>query len=279
MGAVALRGCPAPSFDEDNLESLLNSKIRIGTAGWTVPTHLSSRFEKDGTHLERYAKTFNAVEINSSFYHQHKPETYKRWAQCVPSDFKFSVKLNQIFTHDQRLNVNEAELTETLEGIRELDDKWSSLLVQLPPSLIYSPSLSDTFFSQIRQSYSGPIVLEPRHRSWIKSIPLMKRFGISKVKADPEPVPIEDSEYQHQSVLYYRLHGSPDLYRSSYSYVTLRYLGLQMQSHLDSTHEIWCIFDNTALSHAMTNAFELNEIISELPIPHLQNLQTEERNL
>ena len=27
-----------------------------------------------------------------------------------------------------------------------------------------------------------------------------------------------------------------------------------------------------------TNAFELNEIISELPIPHFQNKQTVERN-
>ena len=106
----------------------------------------------------------------------------------------------------------------------------------------------------------------------------MQSFEISKVQADPEPVPMEATEWQSKSISYYRLHGSPDLYRSSYSYVTLRYLGLQMQSHLDSTHEIWCIFDNTALSHATTNAIELNEIINEMPIPQLK-LNDEERNI
>ncbi len=246
----------------------ITPKVRIGTAGWTVPTHLTSRFEKNGSHLERYSQTFNSVEINSSFYRHHKPETYKRWAESVPEDFRFSVKLNQIFTHDQRLHADESELTRTLEGIRELNEKWGALLIQLPPSLQYVPEIADVFFAQVRQSYSGPIVFEPRHRSWATSAKLLNRFEISKVKADPEPVPMTDPKWHSKSISYYRLHGSPDLYRSSYSYATLRNLSLQMQNQLDSIHEIWCIFDNTALSHATTNALDLGEIINQLPIPH-----------
>ena len=37
----------------------------IGCAGWTLPRAAIDSFPAEGSHLERYAAVFNAVEINS----------------------------------------------------------------------------------------------------------------------------------------------------------------------------------------------------------------------
>jgi uncharacterized protein YecE (DUF72 family) len=50
----------------------------IGTAGWSIPRAHADCFPSEGSHLDRYAARFNAVEINSSFYKPHRPATYAR---------------------------------------------------------------------------------------------------------------------------------------------------------------------------------------------------------
>jgi uncharacterized protein YecE (DUF72 family) len=56
----------------------------IGTAGWAIPRQYAGEFPSPGSHLERYARRFNAVEINSSFHRPHRRATYERWAR-VPA--------------------------------------------------------------------------------------------------------------------------------------------------------------------------------------------------
>ena len=65
---------------------------RIGCAGWSVPKADQAAFPTAGTLLQRYAARFSAVEINSTFYHLHRPATYEKWAASVPADFRFAVK-------------------------------------------------------------------------------------------------------------------------------------------------------------------------------------------
>jgi uncharacterized protein YecE (DUF72 family) len=49
-----------------------------GTAGWNVPTSCPEIVGGRGSHLERYARVMNAVEINTSFYRPHRRQTYER---------------------------------------------------------------------------------------------------------------------------------------------------------------------------------------------------------
>src|SRR5690349_12428290 len=70
--------------------------VRVGCAGWSLPKEHADRFPAEGSHLERYAACFPAVEINSSFYKPHRPTTYARWAASVPPDFRFSVKVPKV---------------------------------------------------------------------------------------------------------------------------------------------------------------------------------------
>src|SRR5919106_6889056 len=94
---------PDPS-DQGALTPRPSSPGRIGTAGWSIPKEHAAPFPATGSHLERYASVFNAVEINSSFYRPHRPATYERWAASVPEGFRFAVKIPKAITHERRLN-------------------------------------------------------------------------------------------------------------------------------------------------------------------------------
>jgi hypothetical protein len=140
--------------------------IRIGTAGWSIPKEHAAPFPTLGSHLERYAAVFNAVEINSSFYRPHRPATYERWAASVPQSFRFSVKIPKTVTHERRLKGASDLLERFLSEVNNLGPKLGPLLVQLPPSLAFETGTSDAFLRGLRSRAAGSIVCEPRHRSW-----------------------------------------------------------------------------------------------------------------
>jgi len=78
-------------------------KLLIGVAGWSLASRYADEFPPGDSHLERYAKRLNAVEINSSFYKPHRTETYARWAGTTPEGFRFAVKAPRTITHERRL--------------------------------------------------------------------------------------------------------------------------------------------------------------------------------
>lgn len=117
----------------------------VGCAGWSLPREHWPAFSEEGSHLQRYASRFNAVEINSSFYRPHLPKTYERWAQSVPSAFRFSVKVPRRITHELRLRHCEAALDEFLAQCLHLGERLGCLLVQLPPSLNHEPDVAGAF--------------------------------------------------------------------------------------------------------------------------------------
>ena len=136
--------------------------------GWSIPREHADRFPEEGTHLARYAGRFPAVEINSSFYKPHRPATYARWAASVPADFRFSVKVPKLATHERRLVDADDVLDGFLAEATQLGDKLGPLLVQLPPSLTFSAGVAERFFALLRGRFDGAVALEPRHPSWFE---------------------------------------------------------------------------------------------------------------
>lgn len=106
--------------------------------------------------MQRYASRFNAVEINSSFYRPHLSKTYERWAQSVPSTFRFSVKVPKRITHELRLQRCETALDEFLEHSLQLREKLGCLLIQLPPSLSYEPAIASAFLRRYANALPAP---------------------------------------------------------------------------------------------------------------------------
>ena len=233
--------------------------LRIGTAGWGLPRLWRDRFPPDGSYLERYAARFSAVEINSSFYRQHRRAVYVRWAAAVPSTFRFAVKVPRAITHDQMLVAADVLLEVFLEEATGLDDRLGPLLVQLPPSLAFDAELVDEFLHTLRRLHGGPVACEPRHESWFdgRADDLLGRHGVARAGADPARVPAAADPGGDGRLVYHRLHGSPRMYYSDYEPEQLEAIADRLRASAAAGAETWCILDNTTLGAATGNALAL----------------------
>jgi len=233
--------------------------IRVGCAGWSIPKSFSAAFPEEGSHLRRYSERLDTVEINSSFYRSHQRKTYARWADSVPPDFRFSVKLPRAITHEARLARPEALLECFFAEIAGLETKLGCVLVQLPPSLGFDKGVVRRFLDSLRNQFAGPCVMEPRHATWFdeEAGRLLSQFNIGRVAADPAVVPDAAHPGGDGTLAYYRLHGSPRKYYSNYDDAHLRHLMAVLRAAAKNTREVWCIFDNTALGFAIGNALEV----------------------
>jgi uncharacterized protein YecE (DUF72 family) len=238
--------------------------IQVGCAGWGLPRDRQDQFPPEGSHLERYATRFPAVEINSSFYRRHRPATYARWRDSVPEDFRFSAKLPRRITHELRLRDATEPLDELLADIGGLGRKLGPLLVQLPPSLAFEAEIAEGFFRDLAARTPAPIVCEPRHASWFTECAdeLLARMDIGRVAADPAVVP-EAAWPSGAGIVYYRLHGSPRTYYSAYSEEFLEQLAGELRQHSEEGREVWCIFDNTASGAATGDALTVRQHLRE----------------
>ena len=192
--------------------------IRIGTAGWSIPRASAFRFQAPGTHLERYARSLRCAEINSSFYRPHAAATYAKWRDSTPPDFRFAVKMPRTITHELKLQDAREPLVAFLAQTDGLAEKRGPILVQLPPSLSFDATIVTPFLDLLRTVYDGPVVCEPRHATWFSPAvaSLLDRYRISRVAADPPPVPAAVVPAGWPRVAYFRLHGSPRTYWSRY---------------------------------------------------------------
>jgi uncharacterized protein YecE (DUF72 family) len=234
---------------------------RIGTAGWTIPRIVADCFPADGSALERYAARFSCAEINSSFHRSHRESTWGRWAESVPDGFAFSAKLPKEITHGRRLADCEGLLAQALAEMRPLGARLHILLVQLPPSLAFDARLAERFFAALREQWEGGIVCEPRHASWFDAEPeaLLARHRVARVAADPPPAAGADAPGGWPGLVYYRLHGSPRTYRSSYDDGRIEGIAARLAAAGDPP--AWCIFDNTASAAATADALKLAAMV------------------
>jgi uncharacterized protein YecE (DUF72 family) len=234
--------------------------IRVGCAGWSVPKEHAARFAEDGSHLTRYASRLSAVEVNSSFYRPHRLSTYARWAAETPDDFAFSLKVPKTITHEHRLADASEALERFLAETAALGSKRGPLLVQLPPSLSFDARVVGAFLSELRRRYEGDVACEPRHATWFTSDAerLLSEQHVARVAADPAVVPTAAKPGAWGGLVYYRLHGSPQMYASPYSTEYLEHVSTKLAEAATSA-PTWCIFDNTALGAATADALALLE--------------------
>lgn len=245
-----------------------NADLRIGTAGWRIPTQQNASFPTCGSHLERYARQLRATEINSSFYRSHKPQTYARWAASVPPDFRFSVKLPREITHKRKLVAIVEPLEQFLEQVQNLSGKLGPLLLQLPPSLAFDEEVAFSFFAVLRARFAGHVACEPRHPTWFgpAAARTLTQAQIARVAADPALTPEASIPGGWAGLSYRRWHGSPVTYSSPYSGLELDRLASDLRSSMSGGGPCWCVFDNTARGEAAGNARELcRRMLAEPP--------------
>lgn len=249
---VATERAEATPFDD-------MCRVRIGTAGWSIPRGAAEMIPAGDTHLHRYAQILNAVEINSSFYRPHQQKTYARWATTVPKSFRFAVKLPRTITHESHLAPDSNILEGFVAEVSGLSSRLGCLLVQLPPSLRFQALVAESFFTNLRRHVDAPVVCEPRHKSWFsdEAGELLKAFRVGRVVADPLADPRGNEPAGDQTLIYVRLHGSPRMYYSKYDSPELKAWCKRLLESRNQGSSVWCIFDNTAEHAAIANALEL----------------------
>lgn len=233
----------------------------VGCAGWTIPKRCAVGFPAAGSHLARYAQRLCAVEINSSFQRPHRRATYERWSAGVPGDFRFAVKLPRTITHELRLMGADAALDAFLSAASGLGGRLGPLLVQLPPSLAFLAPVADAFFAALRRRFDGGVVCEPRHPGWFSpgAEALLAEWRVSRAGADPAVVAEAAAPGGWRGLAYFRLHGAPRVYYSSYAAEELERLAQRLRRQGAESHSVWCIFDNTAAGAATANALALQQ--------------------
>jgi uncharacterized protein YecE (DUF72 family) len=226
----------------------------IATAAWSIPKGVAEHFPGEGSGLSRYAAVFKGVEINSTFYRHHKLATFSRWADSVPKDFRFALKIPKEITHVRKLKDIGGEFGVFLREISPLGEKLGPLLCQTPPTLTFDPYDAERAFETMRSAHLGPIVLEVRHESWAadQAMALLDRYSIDRVLADPAAV-WRTAEFTRPP-RYVRLHGKPKIYYSSYSEREIRSFAELLAA------DSWCVFDNTASGAASQNALTMHDI-------------------
>ena len=238
--------------------------ILVGTAGWSISRDVAERFPTEGTTLERYASRFRAAEINSSFHRPHRISTWERWHDSVPDQFRFSVKVPKQMTHTSKLVDCEGELDRFVEQVAALREKLAVLLVQLPPKLALDELVTRNFFMGLLARTTATVACEPRHVSWFTedADSLLRQLAVARVAADPSICEAAARPGGWGGLRYWRLHGSPVIYRSSYLDRIESYAA-QLASADAAAGDTWCIFDNTASSAGAGDALALIEALAD----------------
>jgi uncharacterized protein YecE (DUF72 family) len=237
-------------------------RVRVGTAGWAIGKAADADFPDGGSNLERYARVLSAAEINSSFHRPHRAATWERWRDSVPEGFRFSVKLPKTISHERKLVDCSDLVPEFLSQVDALGEKLAVLLLQLPPKLAFDGDVASEFLTGLCRQSPAEIVVEPRHPSWFEDEPdkLLADLHIARVAADPAICPSAAFPGGWRGLEYWRLHGSPVKYRSSYEDRLPSYAEL-LRDPSGFRAERWCIFDNTASSAAIGDALKLRSLL------------------
>jgi uncharacterized protein YecE (DUF72 family) len=179
----------------------------------------------------------------------------------VPDGFRFSVKIPKAITHQQKLADCGDLLDAFIDQAAGLGDKLAVLLVQLPPKLELDPAVARDFFEDLGGRTAARIACEPRHLGWFtdEADALLDRLHVARVAADPAICDAAGRPGGWRGLDYWRLHGSPVIYRSSYSDRIGHYAELLKA---DAAAETWCIFDNTASSAGAGDALALLDAIA-----------------
>ena len=113
------------------------ANVVIGTQGWSAESWSGVLYPKGlpaNDRLAWYARTFNGVEVNTSFHAVPPIAAVRNWKSSTPADFTFTLKMPRTITHEGKLRDPGTDLSSFLNVAVELGEKLGAVLVQLPPS-------------------------------------------------------------------------------------------------------------------------------------------------
>lgn len=238
----------------------LKKEILIGCSGYYYSSWKGKFYPgklPSSKWLEYYSSIFNTVELNSTFYRLPRLSTLQKYAAATPDNFKFSVKASRYITHILRLKESRTIINDFTILMEEgLSDKLHRILFQLPPSFKYTPENMEAILNNIPPSEMN--VIELRHISWWNDevLSIFKKHGYTFCSVDYPGLP--DTMIATSKIFYLRLHGTPELFKSSYETEKLKTYYANFPKGCKS-YSIY--FNNTYYEAGYKNALELLKIV------------------
>ena len=239
--------------------------IRVGCCGWGFfrPREFYGVDWKGkySSTIQAYAKKFDLVEVNSTFYRIPKVETAERWleeARAVNPDFEFTVKAFRGITHEEKFAGKSPRGFESIKKIcRALDSKI--LLFQTAASFGPTPENIRNMRSFFRRIRSGNLTLvwEPRgewHRQPEKIKEMCNEFGLIEC-VDPLR---NELAVKNARLAYFRLHGfgKPMMYNYKFNEGELR--RIKARASAAKAKDTYVLFNNY---HMYRNALEFVRLL------------------
>jgi len=238
--------------------------IHVGCSGWNY-RHWRGRFYPEKMAVKRwfdhYASIFGAVELNTSFYHLPKPDTFSKWHDQAPQGFRYAVKAPRFITHMKKLKDCAEPVGEFLDRARKLGPTIGPILYQLPPKWTLNRGRLEEFLLLLPGDLTH--VFEFRETSWMSEevLALLDAHGIAFCVHDM--LGSATPRWASGQIAYIRFHGGQGKYWGRYSDELL--LGwtdwIVEQSRIG--REIWCYFNNDIDAHAIDDALTLRAMIAQ----------------
>lgn len=244
------------------------ARLFVGTSGWSYygwrgtfyPRELPAR-----QWLGYYARHFNSVELNYSFYHLPRRTTYENWLKQMPSGFELAVKVWRAISQAHLDGVDERWRT-FVEPALALGERLGPFLLQLPPAYAATPERLDRlahFLELATRTPPARIAVEFRHSTCFtgEMLELLRRHGAALVIAHssryPSPAPAATARF-----VYFRFHGPRELFASSYSDAELRRWAAIARGYLEEGRDVYAYFNNDVGGYALGNARTLMKMIA-----------------
>ena len=228
--------------------------------------------------LQQYSAAFDTVELNSSFYKAPGKGAILGLTRNTPRGFTFTAKINQRFTHDLRLEMNEKTQNELEEFVELFDplltqDKLGCLLAQLPPSLKRNDQLLEQFLAALPHRYD--YVVEFRHPSWVDPATwrMLAKYEAAYCIVDEPLLPPE--VHVTSPIGYVRWHGQGKRpwYNYQYTKEQLEDWVPKVREIQSSTKKTFGIFNNHFHGFAPENCIQTMKLLDIAEPKHEKTLR------
>jgi len=238
--------------------------VRVGCSGWMYDDwrgRLYPEREPKRRWLELYAKHFDTVEVNSTFYRLAKPKAVANWLEQTPEGFVFAVKASQYLTHMKRLKDLDQGIRRFYDAIAPLagSPKLGPVLWQLPERMKADPPLLESALDALPP---GRHCFEFRHPSWFSDevLELLRFHHVALVLAHHPERPWQPWELTTDWT-FLRFHYGARGRRGNYSDAELREWAPRVRE-LGEQAEVFAYFNNDWEGFAVRNGLLLRELVS-----------------
>lgn len=249
-------------------------RIFIGASGWSYD-HWKGIFYSEelpkSAWLAHYARHFNTVELNASFYRIPSQKSAVKWNKTVPEGFVFSIKASRLITHVKRLESCTREISWFFDAISPMKQKTGAILFQLPPSLKPDEEKLEAFCKTLQQinptaadepeTQIWSYAFEFRNSAWYNSstYKVLEKYGAAFCIHDM-PGSATDRIIT-APFTYIRFHGYQSKYGGNYPETELTSWAQWIQSVSPSCKRVFVYFNNDAGGFALKNASHLASLI------------------